>query len=198
MQLTDPTAAWDTGGRWILDSGSVIVVSKGLVARGAPAVGDFFVRYPPEGYESWSPSRVFLDGYAPLDAAAAPVAAVGLLVERREDGTNVVRSAAGDVIGELPPDHRLVALLTEQIEHLQNEVLAALAEPPAPEEQQELPPVVRSRVPVRTAGRGSAVQRRVEPAAPGRPPTPEQARVTPPTPPPAPVEAGAPRPPSRR
>lgn len=34
-----------------------------LFARGAPDIGDYLVRYEPDGYLSWSPAKAFEDGY---------------------------------------------------------------------------------------------------------------------------------------
>jgi hypothetical protein len=34
--------------------------------RGSPAVGDYLVRYEPEGYLSWSPKKAFEDGYTEI------------------------------------------------------------------------------------------------------------------------------------
>ena len=59
VQLDD---AEDSGLRWYLDCGAVITVSKSLIARSGPKVGDYFVQYE-DGYQSWSPATAFKDGY---------------------------------------------------------------------------------------------------------------------------------------
>lgn len=46
-----------------LDCGAVITPVVGFFNRGMPKVGDFFVQYK-DGYESWSPSAAFLEGYS--------------------------------------------------------------------------------------------------------------------------------------
>ena len=59
------TTEGDTGMRWYLECGAVIVVTSSLIARGAPVVGDYFVQYD-DGYQSWSPVKAFEDGYVRL------------------------------------------------------------------------------------------------------------------------------------
>ena len=68
----ETTPDGDSGWRWRLKiPGSqdkdivMVVVSNALADRDAPRrpeVGDFYVRYD-DGYESWSPCKVFLSGY---------------------------------------------------------------------------------------------------------------------------------------
>lgn len=41
-------------------------VPDGLAARGKPALGDFLVAYD-DGYISWSPQKVFREGYTPIE-----------------------------------------------------------------------------------------------------------------------------------
>ena len=55
----------DTGYRLYLDCGGVIVVTKQLIARSAPSVGDYFVQYE-DGYQSLSPAVPFEAGYTRL------------------------------------------------------------------------------------------------------------------------------------
>jgi hypothetical protein len=43
----------------------VVEVPAGFASRGAPAEGDYLVRYE-DGYLSWSPKAVFETGYAPI------------------------------------------------------------------------------------------------------------------------------------
>jgi hypothetical protein len=61
-------------------SGVVIVegveydVPTGFRRPGAsvrPHAGDYFVRYQPDGYVSWSPRKAFEDGYRPIEVKAA-------------------------------------------------------------------------------------------------------------------------------
>lgn len=40
-----------------------IDVPADFFARGGPALGDYLVRYEPDGYLSWSPKAVFEAGY---------------------------------------------------------------------------------------------------------------------------------------
>lgn len=52
---------------WLLEivpgaRSAVMKVKNELIARGAPEVGDYYVRYD-DGYESWSPKKAFEDGY---------------------------------------------------------------------------------------------------------------------------------------
>lgn len=42
----------------------------GMTARYTPVVGDFWVVYQPDGYQSISPRAVFLDGYMPMEKIA--------------------------------------------------------------------------------------------------------------------------------
>lgn len=58
-------SASDSRWQWVLEHGGVITVSHGLIARGAPVVGDYYVRYD-DGYESWSPAKAFEEGYTLL------------------------------------------------------------------------------------------------------------------------------------
>jgi len=63
LRDTDESASReDARIRWTLDGGGYIVVTKGLIARGSPAIGDYFVRYD-DGYESRSPAKAFDEGY---------------------------------------------------------------------------------------------------------------------------------------
>lgn len=55
----------DSGIRWVLDCRGVIFVTKDLIARGQPQVGDYFVQYD-DGYKSWSPAQPFEEGYTRL------------------------------------------------------------------------------------------------------------------------------------
>jgi hypothetical protein len=62
----ETTPGGDSGWRWTLDNGRVVVVSNALADRDAPrrpVEGDFYVVYDPDGYESWSPAAVFIAGY---------------------------------------------------------------------------------------------------------------------------------------
>ena len=52
----------DTGIRWIIACGGIVTVTKDLIARGAPSVGDYYVQYQ-DGYKSWSPAKAFEEGY---------------------------------------------------------------------------------------------------------------------------------------
>jgi hypothetical protein len=47
-----------------------MVVLNEVFSRGIPDVGDYMVRYAPDGYLSWSPAKVFEDGYALLEEAS--------------------------------------------------------------------------------------------------------------------------------
>jgi hypothetical protein len=47
-----------------------MVVLNEVFSRGIPDVGDCMVRYAPDGYLSWSPAKVFEDGYALLEEAS--------------------------------------------------------------------------------------------------------------------------------
>ncbi len=55
----------DTRIRWIIACGGIVTVTKDLIARGAPSVGDYFVQYD-DGYKSWSPAKAFEEGYTRL------------------------------------------------------------------------------------------------------------------------------------
>jgi hypothetical protein len=58
-----------SGGRvgWYLECGATIApeVVAELTKRGAPKVGDYYVRYE-DGYQSWSPAKAFEEGYSRL------------------------------------------------------------------------------------------------------------------------------------
>ena len=55
----------DTGRRWYLACGGVIVETQSLIARQSPDVGDYYVQYE-DGYQSWSPAAAFEAGYTRL------------------------------------------------------------------------------------------------------------------------------------
>lgn len=42
-------------------------VPADFFARGTPSLGDYLVRYQPDGYLSWSPKAVFEAGYAEME-----------------------------------------------------------------------------------------------------------------------------------
>ncbi|KAA0122147.1 hypothetical protein CIW48_19295 [Methylobacterium sp. P1-11] len=76
----------DGSGRIALEGGRIIDVGAGFAARGAPAEGDYLVRYAPvpgetDGYLSHSPRGVFEAGYAPVpqqaDARGEPALSLG-------------------------------------------------------------------------------------------------------------------------
>lgn len=50
--------------------GETIAVPHDFTARGVPQVGDYLVRYAPDGYLSWSPKATFESGYS--SAGIAP------------------------------------------------------------------------------------------------------------------------------
>ena len=49
-----------------LDCGGHREVPDNFFARGFPQVGDYYVRYE-DGYESWSPTKAFEEGYTRID-----------------------------------------------------------------------------------------------------------------------------------
>ncbi len=62
---------------WVLAGGAVIEVSPDLAARAAKMTRDdlgYYVRYD-DGYESWSPSKAFEDGYSRLEPTALELGA---------------------------------------------------------------------------------------------------------------------------
>lgn len=61
----------DTGTRWILECGAFVIVTDAMVARNAPVVGDYYVQYEPDGYQSWSPAKAFEEGYTLLEQGFA-------------------------------------------------------------------------------------------------------------------------------
>ena len=51
----------------IVNGGSLAIdVPEDFFARGVPEIGDYLVRYQPDGYLSWSPKHVFEAGYTDL------------------------------------------------------------------------------------------------------------------------------------
>jgi hypothetical protein len=55
----------DGSGKVAVRPHEVVEVPAGFASRGAPAEGDYLVRYE-DGYLSWSPKAVFETGYAPI------------------------------------------------------------------------------------------------------------------------------------
>jgi hypothetical protein len=47
-----------------------VEVPKDFFSRGVPGIGDYLVRYQPDGYLSWSPRKAFEAGYSELGEAA--------------------------------------------------------------------------------------------------------------------------------
>lgn len=43
-----------------------VAVPEDFYGRGTPQLGDYIVRYQPDGYLSWSPREAFEDGYTRL------------------------------------------------------------------------------------------------------------------------------------
>lgn len=69
IQRADPnseSAKDDAGIRWLLDCGGIVTVTKDLIGRGAPVVGDYYVQYD-DGYKSWSPAKAFEEGYTRIE-----------------------------------------------------------------------------------------------------------------------------------
>ena len=50
-----------------LHGGAEVEVDRAYLDKHEPKVGGYYVRYPPQGYESWSPADVFEEGYSPLE-----------------------------------------------------------------------------------------------------------------------------------
>lgn len=54
----------EKGGREVTVTGEgPCYLAAGFFARGVPELGDYLVRYEPDGYMSWSPQKVFQAGY---------------------------------------------------------------------------------------------------------------------------------------
>jgi hypothetical protein len=56
-----------------------VEVPKDFFARGVPGIGDYLVRYQPDGYLSWSPKAVFEAGYSAIDGTALAPAALAAI-----------------------------------------------------------------------------------------------------------------------
>lgn len=69
MQMIDRLAEGKMD--WLLDGGVIVTVDRSIIARGCPAVGDFYVRYDADGYESWSPAKAFEEGYSRIPEVAS-------------------------------------------------------------------------------------------------------------------------------
>jgi hypothetical protein len=52
------------------DDGETMDVPASVFARGRASIGDYMVRYAPDGYLSWSPAKAFEDGYTLIEEAA--------------------------------------------------------------------------------------------------------------------------------
>jgi hypothetical protein len=58
----------------IADAGfAPVTVERGMTARYFPVPGDFYVVYEPDGYESISPRKAFLDGYTLITPWDRPI-----------------------------------------------------------------------------------------------------------------------------
>lgn len=64
----DPSGGGLTTARADGHPGENLSVPDGFFARGVPSLGDYVVRYEPDGYLSWSPKAVFEAGYTKLPA----------------------------------------------------------------------------------------------------------------------------------
>lgn len=59
----------DTGYRWHLACGAVVMVDEKLLVRvpdGGNPVGGYYVQYA-DGFRSWSPAQAFEEGYTLID-----------------------------------------------------------------------------------------------------------------------------------
>jgi hypothetical protein len=191
IETGDVVGPWDSGLRWHLAGGGVIVVSNGLVARGKPVVGDYFVRYDKGQYESWSPAQPFEDGYSEdfneVKKAEQEAAGTGLQIKEEDDG-NLLVSGTRD--GEpldpvtVPAGHRMADVVREQLHSMMNDLRETFMhrDPNAPD--QPAPAAVKVAAEPARTGRFQAVPDPRRTLPPGVPPTPDQARRMPPVAPP--------------